>query len=517
MTDSAAPDTSAVYGRHRGGQWINGAPAAGRGGAAAVTDPATGAVLAGIALASPADVDAAVAAAKAAFPGWSAAAPVERAEAVARLAAELGARAEELALVESEQAGKPIRLCREFDVPGTVDNAAFFAGAARQLEGKAAGEYSADHTSMIRRDPIGVVGSIAPWNYPLQMAGWKILPAVAAGNTVVLKPSELTPFTALMLAEAARAAGVPDGVVNIVTGAGPVAGEHLVAHPDVAMTSFTGSTAVGRRIAELAAAGPKRTHLELGGKAPFVVHDDADLDAAVRGAAAGALINTGQDCTAATRAYVQRPLYEAFVAKAAAAFDAVRLGDPRNEGTDLGPLVSHRQAERVAGFVERARGRGAVIAAGGGAPKTGWDGTDLARGAYYRPTLVTGLPQDDELVRQEVFGPVLVVLPFDTDEEGIRLANDTPYGLAASVWTGGIHRALRATREIQAGCVWVNDHIPIISEMPHGGWKASGHGKDMSAYSLEDYTQVKHVMFDLTGAVAKDWQSTVLSAADEEG
>jgi betaine-aldehyde dehydrogenase len=505
-----------VVRKHAGAQWIGGVPRAGSSGVEhSVIDPATGAEMARVPLAGPAEVDAAVAAAREAQPGWAARPPGERAGLLYRLADDLAAVADDLAQVESAQAGKPIRLCREFDVPGTVDNARFFAGAARQLEGRATAEYSAEHTSSIRREPIGVIGAIAPWNYPLQMAGWKILPAVAAGNTIVLKPSELTPFTALMLAEAAQRAGVPDGVVNVLTGSGPVAGQHLVGHPGVDMVSFTGSTAVGRQVAALAGRGGKRTHLELGGKAPFLVHDDADLTAAVHGAVAGALINTGQDCTAATRAYVQRPLFADFVAGVAELFDAVRLGDPADEGTDLGPLVSHRQAERVAGFVQRARARGAVIEAGGEAPATGWDGTDLRAGAYYRPTLVTGLPQHDELVQQEVFGPVLVVLPFDTDAEGLALADDTPYGLAASVWTGGVQRALRATREIQAGCVWVNDHIPIISEMPHGGWKSSGHGKDMSAYSLEDYTQVKHVMYELTGTARKDWHRTVFGLPAE--
>ncbi|ALC27222.1 MULTISPECIES: gamma-aminobutyraldehyde dehydrogenase [Streptomyces] len=468
-----------------------------------IVNPATGASVLRYELAGTDDVDAAVAAARAAFPGWSGATPGERSEAMHRFAAVLAEQADDFAYAESLQCGKPLKLSTEFDVPGTVDNAAFFAGAARHLEGKAAAEYDGDHTSYVRREAIGVVGSIAPWNYPLQMAAWKILPAVAAGNTIVLKPAELTPLTSLMFAQAATEAGIPDGVINIVTGAGKDAGEHLVGHPDVVMTSFTGSTAVGKRVAEIATATVKRLHLELGGKAPFVVFDDADLEAAVHGAVAGSLINTGQDCTAATRAYVQRPLYDAFVRDVAALMETVRLGDPFAATTDLGPLISHAQRDRVAAFVERARGYARVVT-GGEAP-----GGELADGAYYRPTLIADAAQDSEVVQSEIFGPVLVVLPFDTDDEGIALANDTPYGLAASAWTRDLYRANRATREIQAGCVWVNDHIPILSEMPHGGYKASGFGKDMSAYSFEEYTQVKHVMYDNTAVARKDWHRTI--------
>ncbi|MDX3328376.1 gamma-aminobutyraldehyde dehydrogenase [Streptomyces sp. ME02-6979-3A] len=468
-----------------------------------VVDPASGATVLRYELAGTDDVDAAVAAAREAFPGWSGLTPAERSEALHRFAAVLAARAEDLAYAESLQCGKPLKLSTEFDVPGTVDNASFFAGAARHLEGKAAAEYSGDHTSYVRREALGVIGSIAPWNYPLQMAAWKILPAVAAGNTIVLKPAEITPLTSLMFAQAATEAGIPDGVINIVSGAGRDAGEHLVSHPDVVMTSFTGSTAVGKRVAELATATVKRLHLELGGKAPFLVFDDADLDAAVQGAVAGALINTGQDCTAATRAYVQRPLYDAFVSGVAALMESVRLGAPFGPSTDIGPLISHQQRDRVAGFVDRARAYATVVT-GGEAP-----GGELADGAYYRPTLITDAAQDSEIVSAEIFGPVLVVLPFDTDDEGIRLANDTPYGLAASAWSTGLYRANRATRELRAGCVWINDHIPIISEMPHGGYKASGFGKDMSSYSFEEYTQVKHVMYDNTAVAGKDWHRTV--------
>ncbi|WP_328861877.1 gamma-aminobutyraldehyde dehydrogenase [Streptomyces sp. NBC_00306] len=487
-----------------GAQYIGGRPRSGTSGRTQdIVDPATGETVHSYELAGAADVDAAVAAAREAFPAWSGATPGERSDALHRFASLLAEQSEDLAGAESLQCGKPIKLSTEFDVPGTVDNTAFFAGAARHLQGQSAGEYSGDHTSYVRREAIGVVGSIAPWNYPLQMAAWKVLPAIAAGNTIVLKPAEITPLTSLMFAAAATEAGIPDGVVNVVNGAGRDAGEHLVGHPDVAMTSFTGSTAVGKRVAEIATSTVKRLHLELGGKAPFLVFDDADLESAVHGAVAGSLINTGQDCTAATRAYVQRPLYDAFVSGVADLMATVRLGDPFDPATDLGPLVSHLQRDRVAAFVDRARGYATVVT-GGEAPQGA-----LKSGAYYRPTLIAGAAQDSEIVQAEIFGPVLVVLPFDSDDDGIALANDTPYGLAASAWTRDVYRAGRATREIKAGCVWVNDHIPIISEMPHGGYKASGFGKDMSVYSFEEYTQVKHVMFDNTAVVRKDWHRTV--------
>jgi len=469
-----------------------------------VVNPATGAVVATIALASATDVDAAVSAAAAALPGWSGATPAERSAALTRLAAVVEARAEVYAQAETAQTGKPIKLSREFDVPGAIDNVSFYSGAARNLEGRASGEYDSSHTSIVRRESVGVVGSIAPWNYPLQMAVWKVLPAIAAGNTIVLKPAEITPLTSVMLAEDCTRAGIPDGVVNVICGRGRVAGEALLAHPGVRMVSFTGSTPVGQRVMEIAAQTVKRVHLELGGKAPFLVFDDADLEAAIHGAVAGALINSGQDCTAATRAYIQRPLYDAFVSGVADLMAAVRLGDPTDPSTDQGPLVSRVQQASVAGYIDRARAAGARVLVGGRAP-----GGDLAAGAYYEPTLVVDAAQDSEIVQQELFGPVLVALPFDSDDEGLRLANDSPFGLAASAWTRDVLRSMRASREIAAGCVWINDHIPIVSEMPHGGFKASGFGKDMSQYSFDEYTQIKHVSIEISGVARKDWHRTI--------
>ncbi len=485
------------------GSWIDGAPVVTGGAEHTVINPATGDAVAAVALAQTADVDAAVSSARAAVGDWSGATPAERSAVLAKLAELAAAATDGLVAEEVSQTGKPVRLAREFDVPGSIDNIDFFAGAARHLEGKATAEYSGDHTSSIRREAVGVVATITPWNYPLQMAVWKVLPALAAGCSVVIKPAEITPLTTLTLARLATEAGLPDGVFNVVTGAGADVGTALAGHRDVDVVTFTGSTAVGRRVMAAAAAHGHRTQLELGGKAPFVVFDDADLDAAILGAVAGSLINTGQDCTAATRAIVARDLYDDFVAGVAEVMSQIVVGDPHDPDTDLGPLITAAHRAKVAEMVARAPGEGGRIVCGGSAP----DGP----GSFYRPTLIADVSEQSEIYRDEIFGPVLTVRSFTDDDDAIRQANDTAYGLAASAWTRDVYRAQRASREIHAGCVWINDHIPIISEMPHGGFGASGFGKDMSQYSLEEYLSIKHVMSDITGVADKSWHRTIFT------
>ena len=454
-----------------------------------VTNPATGDVIAEMQLSTEKDVDRAVAAAKRAFPGWAATTPGERAAAILKLADLLEEHAEELADLESADAGKPRGVFLEDEMPFLCDNLRFFAGAGRVLEGKSAGEYVENRTSFIRREPVGVVGQIAPWNYPLMMAIWKIGPALAAGCTIVLKPAETTPVSTVKLAEYAGEC-LPKGVLNVVTGHGRPAGSSLVTHPDVEMVSLTGSPETGKWIARAAADSLKRVHLELGGKAPVVVFDDVDLDVAMETIAATALYNAGQDCTASTRILAAGKVYDDVVNGLAEESKGYRMGDTLDPETTLGPLNSRRQRERVAGFLSR-KPSNAEIVTGGREP-------DLP-GFFLEPTVVAGLEQGDELIQSEIFGPVMTVQQFDDETKAIEWANGTRYGLAASVWTRDIARAHRVANALRFGTVWINDHITMATEMPHGGYKQSGYGKDMSMYALEDYTEIKHVMINLEG------------------
>ena len=454
-----------------------------------VTNPATGEVIAEMPLSTEKDVDRAVAAAKRAFPGWAATTPGERAAAILKLADLLEEHAEELADLESADAGKPRGVFLEDEMPFLCDNLRFFAGAGRVLEGKSAGEYVENRTSFVRREPVGVVGQIAPWNYPLIIAIWKIGPALAAGCTIVLKPAETTPVSTVKLAEYAGEC-LPKGVLNVITGNGRPAGSSLVTHPDVEMVSLTGSPETGKWIARAAADSLKRVHLELGGKAPVVVFDDVDLDVAMETIAATALYNAGQDCTASTRILAAGKLYDDVVNGLAEESKGYRMGDTLDPETTLGPLNSRRQRERVEGFLSR-KPSNAEIVTGGREP-------DLP-GFFLEPTVVAGLEQGDELIQSEIFGPVMTVQQFDDETKAIEWANGTRYGLAASVWTRDIARAHRVANALRFGTVWINDHITMATEMPHGGYKQSGYGKDMSMYALEDYTEIKHVMINLEG------------------
>ena len=465
-----------------GGKWVDAVD----GGTAEIINPATGETIAEVPQGTQADVDRAVEAAKKAWPEWRESTPAERAEVLLKLADLIDEHTDELAELESQNVGKPLAAARD-EMPVCSDNIRFFAGAARILEGRATGEYMEGYTSWIRREPVGVVGQIAPWNYPLMMAVWKFAPALAAGNVSVLKPSEQTPLSTLRFAQLGNDV-IPPGVLNVITGDGEPVGAGIVRHPDVRMVSLTGDVATGKEVAKAAADTLKRVHLELGGKAPVIVFDDADPAQVAEAIKIAGYWNSGQDCTAASRVVAGPKIYDRLLEELVPAVESLHVGDPaEGDDVEMGPVISKAQQDRVLGFLDRAKG--AKVLTGGG--------TNSDRGFFVKPTVVVDVDQTDEIVQREVFGPVVTVQRFADDDQALAWANDVPYGLSASVFTRDIGRALNASRKLEFGTVWINDHIPLVSEMPHGGYKQSGYGKDLSMYSLEDYTQVKHVMAKL--------------------
>jgi betaine-aldehyde dehydrogenase len=487
------------YLNYIGGEWVG----AENGATYAVINPANGQKLAEVPKGGEEDAKAAIDAAREAFDKgrWPQMTPSDRAAALMKLAALIEADLDRLAILESKNQGKTIKQARDADLPFSVDNLRFMAGAARTLSGSASMEFAYGATSILRREPVGVVGSITPWNYPFMMAIWKLAPALAAGNTAVLKPASLTPLTSVELGKIIEKAGLPKGTVNVITGPGAILGNALASSEKVDMVSLTGDTSTGKEIMRAGANNVKRLHLELGGKAPFVVFDDANLPAAVEGAVAASMVNGGQDCTQAARFLIQEKVYKPFVKRFAERLKTIRMGDPLERSTDLGPLVSKRQREKVEEYAELASKEGAKLEIGGQRPKD----KPFDKGWYYPPTLFSDATFDMRISCEEVFGPLVTAMAFKTEAEAIEIANSVVYGLYSSVWTKDVQRAFRVANALRFGAAEINEHLPIVSEMPHGGYKQSGFGKDLSIYSLEEYTNVKHIYVDLTDATRKPW------------